>query len=428
MKRRTLVVLLVLLLRLVPPPAAISQQEENLPIQQMVMFENSSLNLYLEYQKLYYENKSLTHELSAFENLLDVYIAQVMKTYNTLTLTEKETQEPLDIASRALIFRALLFLEKAPLNTENFEKACYAYYESLDLYNNTDYIPALYKDLPRSIKAGGNIYFRMIDIFERKGRRLRNFGKVSLTFRNFSVTADFAPDQIKLIKLADDSNGSNAYTFALAEERIKEAIAKVFSGSDIIDVFVALPYGTYVLTLDKDDIYDFSVLTRFHVRPNQEKQYIMEPLAGRIIMYEIPTSKRPDYYRYGRQRASDQNNEFNRLQLTGTNSKNKFNKQSLRQEMSAKHEMLVEEIVHDLLPNYDAVGFFDGTAAAGVEAASHVIATSVVSFIESSEYYQKLNPWTASWQVAQHVRNQVNPGKMVPTDLVKLIYHVLKEL
>ena len=48
---------------------------------EMRQHEHNILNAYLEYQKLYYEDKSRVHELRAFEELLTVYINQVMEIY-----------------------------------------------------------------------------------------------------------------------------------------------------------------------------------------------------------------------------------------------------------------------------------------------------------------------------------------------------------
>ncbi|HEX9652401.1 MAG TPA: hypothetical protein VGA99_01715, partial [bacterium] len=177
-----------------------SQQDQNLLVNRMQQHENDIVNTYLEYQKLYYEDKSRIRELRAFEDLLSVYINQVMEIYETLGLSEKKMQTPRDIAARTLIFKALMFLEKAPLNPQYFEKACYEYYAALNLYKNTDDPPVIFKDLPQTIQSGDKIYYRLMDILDDKGKGLFDFGKVIVSFRNFRVTANFDPQMIELIR------------------------------------------------------------------------------------------------------------------------------------------------------------------------------------------------------------------------------------
>ncbi|MFQ5770211.1 MAG: hypothetical protein ACE5HX_06725, partial [bacterium] len=104
-----------------------AQQDQSILINRMRQHEQNILMTYLEFQKLYYEDKSRINELNAFEDLLTVYINQVKEIYETLNLSEKNIQIPRDITAGALIFKALMYLEKAPLNNEFYEKACYEY-------------------------------------------------------------------------------------------------------------------------------------------------------------------------------------------------------------------------------------------------------------------------------------------------------------
>src|SRR3972149_971079 len=73
-------------------------------VKRMRQHESNILLMYLEYQKLYYEDKSRHHELKAFEDLLSVYIDQVTEIYETLNLSVRKTAAPRDITSRALVF------------------------------------------------------------------------------------------------------------------------------------------------------------------------------------------------------------------------------------------------------------------------------------------------------------------------------------
>ena len=126
-------------------------QDQNVLVDRMRQHENNILRTYLEYQKLYYEDKARLHELKAFEDLLTVYIDQVREIYETLNLSGKNVQITRDIAACALIFKALRYLEKAPLITEYYEKACYEFYEALRIYEGTMEQPVIYKDMQKEI-------------------------------------------------------------------------------------------------------------------------------------------------------------------------------------------------------------------------------------------------------------------------------------
>ncbi|MFQ5865537.1 MAG: hypothetical protein ACE5IW_09945 [bacterium] len=401
-------------------------------MKRMLQHENDILNTYLEYQKLYYEDKSRLHELVAFEDLLTVYINQVMEIYETLTLSEKKTQTPRDIAARALVFKALMFLEKAPLNVEYYEKACYEYYEALILYEDTEDPPVIYKDLPRMIQAGNKTYFRQIDILEDKGQGLLAFGKVNITFRNFMVTANFDPQMIELIRMGDSNHLNSKYTYELAESRIKNAFAEVFRRSREVKTYVALPQGTYILRLNSTKRIDYTPLTIFYVLANQQQHQIMEPLADRIILYENPTTKRVDYFKFRRNKQNIESvhlsTSYNfQTSANGGLAKQKGNKGDSAR-LSTSHEKLVAEIVAHYLPQIDIKLMFDLNDPEIKDNAIQIISRSIVSFVESEEYYNEWSLWTASWDICKNVREIISPGSQIPIELVELIHKVLTEL
>ncbi|MFQ5823735.1 MAG: hypothetical protein ACE5JB_06750 [bacterium] len=408
------------------------QQDQGVLVKRMHQYENNILNTYLEYQKLYYEDKSSVNELEAFEELLTVYINQVMEIYETLTLAERKTQTPRNIAARTLIFKALMFLEKAPLNIEYYEKACYEYYEALRLYQNTDEPPVIYRDLPQVIQAGDKTYYRLIDLLQDKGQGLLSFGKVNISFKNFMVTANFDPQMIELIKVPDPNHLDSEYTFELAESRIKKAFAEVFRSSGEVETYVALPYGTYILRLNSGNLNDYTPLTIFYVRANQEHYQIMEPLADWIILYQNPTSKRPDFYKFRRNNQNLGTGAFSttddfQKSSNGRTVKRKGSK-NISQEISTSHEKLVAEIVAQFLTQFEIKLMFDLSDPEIRDNAIQIISHSIVNYVESREFYNEWNLWTASWNISKHVREIISPGSQIPVELIELIYHTLKEL
>ena len=409
-----------------------SQIQPSILIERMRQHEHNILNAYLEYQKLYYEDKSRAHELRAFEELLTVYINQVMEIYETLNLSERKNEIPRDSASRALIFKNLMFLEKAPLNVEYYEKACYEYYEALNLYEGTDTLPVVYKDLPQTIQTGARIYFRLIDLLEDKGSELQNFGKVKLSFRNFMVTANFDPEMLELIKIHNNPISIEHFTYDLAEARIKKAFAQVFQEAGEVETYVALPQGTYVLRLNSGIKSDYAALSRFYVRPNQEQHYVMEPLADWIVLYENPTSKRPDYYKFNRNKKSTDSTSAPPAKPTNGHSngtsKGKGKNKSLQETLKTNHLNLVSEIVAEYMPKFEIKLIFDLNDPEIKDNAIQIIAESIVKYVESKAYYNKWNNWTVSWEISNKIREILSPGSMVPIELVELIYTVLKEL
>ncbi|MFQ5637582.1 MAG: hypothetical protein ACE5IR_06255 [bacterium] len=407
-----------------------TQQNQEFLINRMRQYEQNILNMYLEYQKLYYEDKSQKHELLGFEDLLTVYIKQVTEIYETLSLSNQKVQEPRDIAARALIFKALMYLEKAPLNVEYYEKACYEYYEALNLYDSTEEPPVIFKELPKMIQAGDKTYFRLIDLLDDKGRGLHAFGKVLVSFRNFRVTANFNPQMLELIKVEDGESASRDYTYLLSEDRLKRAFDEVFQKSRDIQTYMALPHGTYVLRLRSLHKADYTPLTRFYVRANQVQEHIMEPLADWLILYENPTSKRPDFYKFKRTNQNVNSvatsNGFS-MQTSGNGSEGKSTEYA-EAGLSGSHEALVEEIVSYYLPQFEIKLIFDLNDPEMKQNSIEIISKAIVAHVESQSFYNEWNQWSTSWEIAKNVREIISPGSLLPLELVQLIYHVINEL
>ncbi len=412
-------------------PAGFAQSNNNALIRRMSQHENNILHMYLEYQKLYYEDKSRKHELRAFEDLLTVYIDQVTEIFETLTLSERKNVTPRDIASRSLVFKAMMYLEKAPLNHEYYERACYEYYKSLNLYEGTEEAPVVFKDLPQQILAGDKTYYRLKDLLDDKGAGLRDFGKVRISFRSFMVTANFDPEMLELVRVSDRQNPVQApkqYTFNLAEGIIKDAFAEAFQTRQEVDTYVALPFGTYVLRLHGGIKSGFSALTRFYVRANQEQHYVMEPLADWIVLYENPTSKRPDYHRYRRNKNLLASDGLGGISLPTNGSSNGNADNGSAATTAGNRESLVSEVVADFLPQFKIKMMFDLNDPEIKDNAIEIISKSVVSYVESQAFYNKWNHWAASWEVSRQVRDVISPGSIVPIELIQLVYRVVNEL
>ena len=166
--------ILIIIISLSSCSICFGQHMDSKLIPQMENYELDIQNTYREYQKIYYERKSSLAELSAFEDIISIYVSQILEIFETLSLSGFDNLEiPRDIAARVLVYRALIYLEKAPLNVEYFEKACYDYYTALDMFENAgENIPAIFKRLPNPILVGNHEYTRLIDVIDCKGTEL----------------------------------------------------------------------------------------------------------------------------------------------------------------------------------------------------------------------------------------------------------------
>lgn len=407
---------------------SLAQDGESILIEKMLQLESNILEAYLEYRKLYYEDKSRLKELSAFENLVTIYINQVNEIYETLTLVQSKTETARDIFARSLIFKALMFLEKASLNIEYYEYASYEYYKALELYNKTDDPPVIYKDLPRVIPTGDKNYYRLVDLLEDKGSRLNEFGKINIVFRNFKVTANFNPQMLEIVKLPDPKYPEQGYTYHLALPKIIAVFEEVFRNTQEVETYVALPKGTYVLRLNQsnESESDYMALTTLYVRNDQEQFYCMEPLGDWMIFYENPKSKKPDYYKF---RRTNQLNTISEIkEARALTNKSKSSDQS--DELSGMHIELINEIVAHYLPQFDIKlsSVSNHSEITDQRIFISIISRSVIKYVESPSYYNQSNLWMASWQISKEVRELVNPASPIGLELLELIYRTLNEI
>ncbi|MDZ7377256.1 MAG: hypothetical protein ONB13_11640, partial [candidate division KSB1 bacterium] len=227
--------------------SAHGQSLDRILLPQMERYENDIQNTYREYKKIYYEKKSSLAELRAFEDIISIYVSQLLEIYETLSLSGYgNLDRPRDIAARALIYRALIYLEKAPLNLEYYEKACYDYYQALAMFESSDAIPAIFKKLPNPVLVGAKEYTRLIDVIDFKGSDLYAFGKVNLNLRNFKITTNLDIDEMEFMRVASPSDKMK-YTYLLAEDRIKDTFKKVLVNDGRSSTFLALPEGSYFI-------------------------------------------------------------------------------------------------------------------------------------------------------------------------------------
>ncbi|TDI94669.1 MAG: hypothetical protein E2O76_14985 [Caldithrix sp.] len=159
---------------------------------------------------------------------------------------------------------------------------------------------------------------------------------------------------------------------------------------------------------------------------------MMEPLADWIILYENPTSKRPDYYKFSRNLKSSDSTPVSPAKLTNGRSNGTSNgkgkNKSLRETLETNHLNLVAEIVAEYMPKFEVKFRFDLNDPEIKDNTIQIIAESIVKYVESSAYYNKWSNWTVSWEISKKIREILSPGSLVPIELVELIYTVLKEL
>lgn len=398
------------------------QALDRILIPQLENYELDIQSTYREYQKIYYEKKSSLAELHAFEDIISVYVSQILEIYETLSLSGfGDLEVPRDIAARALVYRALIFLEKAPLNLEYYEKACYDYYRALAMFDNVDNIPALFKRLPSPILVGAHQFNRLIDVIDHKGSNLYAFSKVNLNLRNFKITTNLDIDGIEFIRM-DCSLDKKKYTYYSAENRIKEAFKNVLMNDDQSSTFLALPEGSYFIrpkTRNSSSRYIY--LSAIYVRANQQHNYIVEPLVDWFIMYESPSTKKPRFLDSDLKNLSDvDGNGKHQLKNRAFNNSDK----SLEMEKF----VALSQIVNSALKKVDSNLIFNLKDPWIRNKFSNTAAKIIYNHVESISYYNCWSLWMLSWIIAKEITQEFSPDTVVPTELIKLVYHVLKEL
>lgn len=388
----------------------------------MHAYEFDIENTYSEYQKLYYEKKSSETELRALEQIISVYVDQLIKIYETLVLSGTTSlYEARDIAARALIFRALTHIEKAPLNPHHYELACYDYYSALELYKNLKKIPVIYKPLPRELWIGNKKYDRLIELMNEKGRDLFSFGRVEFSFTNFKVTSDMNANDLIFMRFKS-SQKTLKYTFNIAEEKIKQAFKEALKEKENTSFYLALPEGSYFIRY-QSDLNPLNVqLATIYVRANQEQKYVVEPIADWVILYEKPRNKRPDFQKMKQNWSST---------LTGLGKVKAFNFEKLVKGDKNQHTALMaimKEIVKQSMSEIELNLMFDLNDEWFREKFIEISAGIIIKYAISNQYYNNWSTWNLSWEIAQEITTTVSPGHQVSTEMIELMHSILGKL
>lgn len=407
------------------PSVLWGQNSNAMLISKMETYEIDIQNTYNEYQKVYYEKKSSKNELKAFEDIISVYVSQILEIYETLILAiTKPLEKPRDIAARSLIFRALTYLEKAPLNVEFYEKACYDYYRALEMYNSSDNIPVILKPLPKSIKVGNKQYRRLIDLIDKKGKELYSFGKVTVELKNFKITSKLNANSFEFIRFNSPPD-KRKYTYNAAENLIKTAFKKVLLKDRSTSFFLALPEGSYFIRSNSilNPIYPY--LSAIYVRANQQQNYIIEPLADWLIIYEDPKSKQPVFFKNEHLQSS----KFNRSGKKKGNGNGQF--ASFKNLKKIKENIVIlnaiDDAVNNCMEKINISKIFNLRDPWIKSRFTNVASEIITSYVLSNKYHNCWSYWMLSWEISRAITENFSPGNPIPTELVQLVYNVLQE-
>ncbi len=411
---------------------AIAQDDYDTLIYEMSNLEKSAGATYKEYQWLYYEKKQSAEELLVFEDLLGVYVKRLREAYDTMSLlNENSIVESRDIAARALIYRALTFLEKAPIDITYFERACYDYYEAMQLYENTDDIPTLFKQLPRRIRVGGRYYSRLIDLLDEKGQDLFAFGQVHISIRNFHVTSKFDPQNLQLVRYHTSPADSSFYTFRLAEDLLVQGFQTAMQTKRRYDLYLGLPAGTYYIRSQKKRNREYVNLATIYVRPNQFIAYIVEPIADWIIFYETP-EKLVRLSANEIDSPAEKDSTANAGVVTDS-ARVKTTVAALKKQRSGSANPTIRsadaiaKIVDSILDGMSEKDLdtlpINRTRQEFVKGLARMIITKV-----RGEYMTSWNHWTMSWTIAKSITEYYTANRQVSLPMVKLTYDVIQQL
>jgi len=396
-----------------------TQGIDRILIPQMELYESDIQSTYREYQKIYYEKKSSLAELRAFEDVISIYVSQILEVYETLSLSGfGQLETPRDIAARALVYRSLIFLEKAPLNPEYYEKACYDYYSALNMFDNSEKIPSIFKRLPDPILVGAHEFTRLIDVIDHKGSDLYAFGKVQLDLRNFKITTNLDIDDIEFVRIECPPD-KKKYTYNFAENRIKDAFKKVLTNDAQDKTFLALPEGSYFLKAKANPKSTRHLyLSAIYVRANQQHEYIIEPLVDWFITYENPSTRRPTFTRVESSANPSAKGNGKHLKPSGKNVK----------ERSMEKLIVLTQSVNSSLEKVDSNLIFNLKDPWIRNRFASTAAEIILKHIETVNYYNCWSPWMLSWIIAKEISGKFSPETVVPTELINLVYKVVNEI
>ncbi len=411
-----------LFILIVPFSSGRGQSLDRILIPQMEKYEFDIQNTYREYQKIYYEKKSSLAELRAFEDIISVYVGQLLEIYETLSLSGfGKLEAPRDIAARALIYRALIYLEKAPLNLEYYEKACYDYYRALAMFDNVDNIPALFKRLPEPILVGAKEYNRLIDVIDHKGSDLYAFGKVNLYLRDFKITTNLDIDEMEFVRVESPIDKAK-YTYNSAENLIKDTFKKVLMNDGRSNTFLALPEGSYFIKpRSKGKTARHVFLSALYIRANQQHDYLVEPLVDWFIMYENPDTKKPKFT----QSITD---NLSTVEGNGRNSKRIQKSRGSNKNNEMERLIILNEVTNSCLDKVDSNLIFNIKDAWIRNKFTNTVSEVIYRHVQTLNYHNCWSKWMLSWIIAKEVTEEFSPETEVPTELIKLVYQCLKKI
>ena len=411
-----------LFILIVPFSSGRGQSLDRILIPQMEKYEFDIQNTYREYQKIYYEKKSSLAELRAFEDIISVYVGQLLEIYETLSLSGfGKLEAPRDIAARALIYRALIYLEKAPLNLEYYEKACYDYYRALAMFDNVDNIPALFKRLPEPILVGAKEYNRLIDVIDHKGSDLYAFGKVNLYLRDFKITTNLDIDEMEFVRVESPIDKAK-YTYNSAENLIKDTFKKVLMNDGRSSTFLALPEGSYFIKpRSKGKTARHVFLSALYIRANQQHDYLVEPLVDWFIMYENPDTKKPKFT----QSITD---NLSTVEGNGRNSKRIQKSRGSNKNNEMERLIILNEVTNSCLDKVDSNLIFNIKDAWIRNKFTNTVSEVIYRHVQTLNYHNCWSKWMLSWIIAKEVTEEFSPETEVPTELIKLVYQCLKKI
>lgn len=172
MSKKYIVTIIVILDFLHATPFLVwGQSTETRLEKQMIEYEADVVQAYHEIQNYLIETNVNQAELTAFEQLMSVYVERIFEIYSTLKRLKGYTLETYRaVVARALIFRALTYLERANENPGNYQKACEDYQKALKLYQKGTQIPIMNKRLPYEVWIGGKLYTRLVDLLDDRGK------------------------------------------------------------------------------------------------------------------------------------------------------------------------------------------------------------------------------------------------------------------
>lgn len=400
-------------------------------LSEMQKFERNVVETYRNYLWLYYEEKQSANELLVFEDLLGIYVKRQLEAYETMALLgQNDLVEPRDIAARAFIFRALTFLEKAPIDVTYFEKACYDYYEALKLYEGTDQVPVIFKELPLSIRLGNRSYRRLIDLLDEKGKDLFEFGQVYIVLRNFKVTSPFDEDALELVRLSVQD--SSLYTYQLAQDRLKDGFRAALRSNRTESVYLALPAGIYYIRSKKDAARGYQKLATLYVRPNQFISYVVEPISDWVIFYETPGAHVPGSGPHVRQAlAATDFNDANELRAAAAADAGSGYSLPVEAAQPPAFATRSVEVIDDMIQreiNNLAPAELEQLPIARTKKEFSRNMAQIISARMSGEYLSSWNRWTLAWNIAKAVTDSFAANSTVTTPTIRLSYAVIRSL